>query len=44
VNTKLTENQENSKNILKNENSDDREKYNSDLKTKPSEHKSSEIM
>ena len=42
VNTKLTENQENSKNILKNENSDDREKYNSDLKTKPSEHKSSD--
>ena len=42
VNTKLTENQENSKNILKNENSVDREKYNSDLKTKPSEHKSSD--
>jgi len=42
VNTKLTENQENSKNILKNENSDDREKYNSDLKTKPIDSKSSD--
>ena len=44
VNTKLTENQENSKNNLKNENSDDREKSNSDLKTKPPDHKSSDYV
>jgi len=44
VNTKLTENQENSKNNLKNENSDDQEKSNSDLKTKPSDHKSSDYV
>ena len=34
VTTKLTENQENSKNNLKNENSDNQEKPNSDLKNK----------
>jgi len=44
VNTKLTENQENSKNNLKNENSDDQEKSNSDLKTKPPDHKSSDYV
>ena len=38
----MTENQENSKNNFKNENSDDLEKSNSDLKANPSEHKSSD--
>jgi len=44
ITTKLTENQENSKNNLKNENSDDLDKSNSDLKTKPPDHKSSDIV
>ncbi len=41
---KLTENQKNSKNNLKNENSDEREKSNSDLKTKAPDHKSSDYV
>jgi len=44
VTTKLTENQENSKNNLKKENSDEREKSNSDLKTKTPDHKSSDYF
>ncbi len=44
VTTKLTENQENSKNNLKNENSDNQEKPNSDLKNKTPDHKSSEYV
>jgi len=44
ITTKLTENQENSKNNLKNENSDDLDKSNSDLKTKPPDHKSSDYV
>jgi len=44
VTTKLTENQENSKNNLKNENSDNQEKHNSDLKNKTPDHKSSEYV
>ncbi len=44
VTTKLTENKENSKNNLKNENSDEREKSNSDLKTKIPDHKSSDYV
>ncbi len=44
VNTKLTENQENSKNNLKNENSDELEKSNSDLKTKTPDNKSSDYV
>ncbi len=44
VTTKLTENQENSKNNLKNENSDNQEKPNSDLKNKTPNHKSSEYV
>jgi len=40
----LTENQDNSKNNLKNENSDDLDKSNSDLKTKPPDHKSSDYV
>jgi len=44
VNPKLTENQENSKNNLKKENSDEQEKSNSDLKTKTPDHKSSDYV
>ncbi len=41
---KLTENQENSNNNLKNENSDEQEKPISDLKTKTPDHKSSDYV
>jgi len=44
VTTKLTENQENSKNNLKNENFDNQEKPNSDLKKKTPDHKSSDYV
>ena len=44
VTTKLTENQENSKNNITQENSDEREKSNSDLKTKTPDHKSSDYV
>jgi len=44
VTTKLTENQENSKNNLKNENSENQEKPNSDLKNKTPDHKSSDYV
>jgi len=40
----LTENQENSDNNSKNVNSDDLEKPDSDLKTKPIDHKSSDYV
>jgi len=44
ITTKLTENQENSKNNLKNENSDNQEKPNSELKNKTPDHKSSNYV
>ncbi len=44
VTTKLTENQENSKNNLKNENSHNQEKPNSDLTNKTPDHKSSDYV
>jgi len=44
VTIKLTENQENSKNNLKNENSDNQEKPNSELKNKTPDHKSSNYV
>jgi len=42
--TKMTENQENTKNNLKNENSENQEKPNSDLKNKTPDHKSSDYV
>jgi len=44
VTTKLTESQENSKNNLKNENSNNQEKPNSDLTNKTPDHKSSDYV